>query len=167
MTPGPPVVVASSARRARFAIPLLAALCMATPLACGDRGTSAQPAIAWTSCGQRLECARVQVPLDWNRPNEAEITLAVIRHLASRPEQRIGSLFWNPGGPGGSLDRVRDEGGTLDAQFHGRFDIVGWDIRGSGESTHVLCFDSQSDADAFFRDWALPFTTSSSSRILE
>jgi hypothetical protein len=28
------------------------------------------------------------------------ITLSVIRHLASHPGQRIGSLFVDPGGPG-------------------------------------------------------------------
>lgn len=35
-----------------------------------------------------------------DRPGERKITLSVIRHLASRPEQRIGSLFVNFGGPG-------------------------------------------------------------------
>ena len=44
----------------------------------------------------------MRVPLDWARPNGRRIRLAVIRHLASRPDERIGSLFFNPGGPGGS-----------------------------------------------------------------
>ena len=60
------------------------------------------PAISWTGCGTQLECARVSVPLDWARPGERTITLSVIRHLASHPGQRIGSLFVNPGGPGDS-----------------------------------------------------------------
>jgi hypothetical protein len=34
-----------------------------------------------------LECARVRVPLDWDRPKGRTIALAVIRHLASKPEQ--------------------------------------------------------------------------------
>jgi hypothetical protein len=31
------------------------------------------------------------VPLDWDRPNGRTINLAVIRHRASKPSQRIGS----------------------------------------------------------------------------
>ena len=59
--------------------------------------------IAWGECnppGEDLQCARIRVPLDWDRPNGRTISLAVIRHLASKPEQRIGTMFVNPGGPG-------------------------------------------------------------------
>ena len=42
-----------------------------------------------------LRCRR-----DWNRANGEQIELAVIRHLASRPKERIGSMFINQGGPG-------------------------------------------------------------------
>src|SRR5215467_150026 len=64
-----------------------------------------QTKIAWTRCageGPQFQCARVSVPLDWNRPRGQHIELAVIRHLASRPQQRIGSMFIDPGGPGQS-----------------------------------------------------------------
>jgi hypothetical protein len=44
----------------------------------------------------------VQVPLDYDQPNGATISLAVVRLPASDPAHRIGSLFLNPGGPGGS-----------------------------------------------------------------
>jgi hypothetical protein len=55
----------------------------------------------------------VAVPLDWDRPRGRTITLAVVGHLASRPGERIGSLFVNPGGPGDPgvamvLDGVED-----------------------------------------------------------
>jgi len=60
----------------------------------------AQPRVAWKGCGQQLECARVRVPLDWARRNGRTIKLAVIRHLASQPDERIGSMLFNPGGPG-------------------------------------------------------------------
>src|SRR4051794_33814448 len=55
-------------------------------------------AIAWTSCGERLECARVRVPRGWDTPSGPKINLSVIRRLASRPDQRFGSLIINPGG---------------------------------------------------------------------
>ena len=89
----------------------------------------------------RLECAHVRVPLDWDRPDGAKITLKVVRHLASRPEQRIGSLFVNFGGPGvAGAATVQATGKFLDRLGGGRFDVVGWDPRGTGESTHVRCF---------------------------
>src|SRR5262245_33152410 len=97
---------------------------------------AAAPGITWSNCGARLECVRVQVPLDWDRPNGAKISLAVIRHLASRPGQRIGSLFVNfggPGIPGVSSVRAKGAGAVLDRLGGGRFDVVAWDIRGSGE----------------------------------
>src|SRR5262245_24870407 len=75
----------------------------------------AGPGLAWVDCGERLQCARVRVPLNWDRPNGRKITLSVIRHLASRPEQRIGSLFVNFGGPGvPGVAAVRGGGAGLD-----------------------------------------------------
>ena len=59
--------------------------------------------VEWTNCDppdsqeHRLECAKVAVPLDWDRPNGKKIELAVNRHRASRPGKRIGSMFVNPG----------------------------------------------------------------------
>jgi hypothetical protein len=45
-----------------------------------------------------------------------KISLAVARHMASRPDQRIGSLFVNPGGPGDSgVAAVTQRGESLDA----------------------------------------------------
>ena len=42
----------------------------------------------------------VPVPLDWSDPGGEQINLAVIKHLASKPDQRIGTMFTDPGGPG-------------------------------------------------------------------
>ena len=41
----------------------------------------------------------VRVPLDWDRPHGRTINLKLIRHLASKPEQRIGSMFIARAGP--------------------------------------------------------------------
>ena len=124
--------------------------------------------IAWKGCGKRLQCARVRVPLDWSRPRGPQISLAVIRYRASGPGRRIGSLFVNPGGPGGSVEQVKHDGAKLDAAGQGRFDIVGWDVRGAGESTRVRCFRSQRSWRRFLAGWALPIpgTTEASLRFL-
>jgi hypothetical protein len=117
---------------------LVGGVCAVLPAGAGAAGSLAGPAvvphrspgvrIAWKGCGKRLQCARVRVPLDWARPTGAKISLAVIRHLASRPGRRIGSMFFNPGGPGESgVELVGDNGSELDAWGGGRFDLVSWD----------------------------------------
>src|SRR5215831_6545261 len=127
--------------------------------------TAPPASIAWRSCGDQLDCARVPVPLDWNNPNGPQISLLVIRHRASKPNQRIGSLFLNFGGPGvPGVPNVRQGGKGLDLLYGGRFDIVSWDPRGTGESTHVTCFKDVHALDQFWgQDWTIPYTVAESS----
>jgi pimeloyl-ACP methyl ester carboxylesterase len=119
--------------------------------------------IAWTRCGVRLQCARVRVPLDWARPGGPTISLAVIRYLASRPARRIGSLFVNGGGASGSVELVRSEGARLDALGQGRFDIVGWALRGgAGTEPMVRCFAGQQSRERFWGGLSIPSTRAQS-----
>jgi pimeloyl-ACP methyl ester carboxylesterase len=105
--------------------------------------------------------------LDWRHPGGPTIALAVIRHLASRPDQRIGSLFVNPGGPGDSgVAAVANRGDALDAQTGGRFDIVGWDPRGAGGSSPVSCFADPAERAAFWQDQPVPTTRPQERRYL-
>lgn len=60
------------------------------------------PTIRWKGCGDNLECATVQLPLDYDKPNAQQISIGLTRIPARNPEARIGSLFLNPGGPGAS-----------------------------------------------------------------
>ena len=90
--------------------------------------------IDWQDCGQGVECAEVAVPLDYDRPDDIAITLAVKRAPGGNGADR--SLFINPGGPGGSGWSMVD--GFI-GTFTGQFDVVGWDPRGVGRSTPVRC----------------------------
>lgn len=127
----------------------------------------ASPRIGWTACGPQLECATVRVPLDWGRPGGRTIGLAVIRHLASGPPPRIGSLFFAPGGPGDSgVDAVTERGQALDAQSGGRFDVVSWDPRGSGRSAPVSCFRDPGRRARFWRGASVPTTRRAEQRYL-
>ncbi len=68
------------------------------------------------------------------------IDLALFRARATEPSKRIGVLLINPGGPGGSgFDAARSLANYLPSAITRRFDIVGWDPRGTGRSTHVKC----------------------------
>src|SRR4029079_17186374 len=94
-----------------------------------------------------FECARVSVPLDYDRPAGAKISIALTRLPATDPRHRIGSLFLNPGGPGGSgVDFVVDVGPFLYTdEVRARFDLVGFDPRGIMRSNALQCFDSPDD----------------------
>ena len=105
----------------------------------------------------------VPVPLDWAKPNGTKIELAVIRHLASRPQQRIGSMFVNPGGPGQSgYELVANSGQDFDEWGGGRFDVVSWDPRGTNRSSPVECFTSQAAEDRFWAGVFVPITPAES-----
>ena len=62
------------------------------------------PVIDWQPCveNETAQCAQVAVPLDYDRSAGATIDLALARLPATDPAGRIGTLFVNPGGPGGS-----------------------------------------------------------------
>jgi pimeloyl-ACP methyl ester carboxylesterase len=98
----------------------------------------------WTRCGNGLECATIKAPLDYADPGAQAITLSLARKPATA-EPRLGSLFVNPGGPGaggrGLAARFANEG--LE-----QYDIVGWDPRGTGDSTPVRCY-SDAEVDAY------------------
>jgi pimeloyl-ACP methyl ester carboxylesterase len=136
---------------------LLLALAAMLSLAVPAQATPAVPALDWTGCGDGFECATARVPLDYDRPNGRTITLALTRLPAADPDRRIGSLFPNPGGPGGSgVQFVRDAARFVySPETLARFDIVGMDPRGIGASTPVRCFTSAAEEAAFEADWPI------------
>ncbi|MFG2910258.1 alpha/beta hydrolase [Kitasatospora sp. NPDC048286] len=126
---------------------LLAAVCPATAVAAPD--TAPAPRLAWATCADGFECATARVPLDHHDPRGAGIDLAVIRHPADDQAHRIGSLFYNPGGPAvaGTL-ALPLMLGQFPEQVRKRFDIVSFDPRGTGASAPVQCFDNPADEQA-------------------
>jgi pimeloyl-ACP methyl ester carboxylesterase len=99
-----------------------------------DAGTSdGTGTIDWAECGSGIECAEVDVPLDYDEPEGDTLTLSVSRVPASG--DRIGSLFVNPGGPGATAsDFASTMASVLPSDITDRFDIVGVDPRGTGSS---------------------------------
>src|SRR5690349_20143681 len=110
----------------------------------------AGPALNWRACGSLgAECAELPVPLDWSRPAGDRITVAVSRLKAADPARRIGVLFFNPGGPGNAArPEVRDQADQVfPVELRDRFDIVGVDLRGVGDSKPAIsCEKSTVDA---------------------
>jgi len=97
----------------------------------GDDGSA--DSIDWSECGANLECAEVEVPLDYDDPEGETITLSVGRAPATG--DRIGALFVNPGGPGATAsDFAGTMASILPSNITEAFDIIGVDPRGTGSS---------------------------------
>ncbi|MFI6445450.1 alpha/beta hydrolase [Kitasatospora sp. NPDC050543] len=111
-------------------------------------------AVNWSTCPAdpgaaqtepaATQCGTLHVPLDYTHPGGDALDLALIRRPAARADRRIGSLVVNPGGPGASgVDMVRHATTEFDGALHERFDIVGFDPRGTGASSPVTCLDDK------------------------
>ncbi|MFD5416239.1 alpha/beta hydrolase [Streptomyces nojiriensis] len=110
------------------------------------------PRLDWSPCkpGSPYDCATAKVPLDHAAPAGRTIDLAVVRRKAGDPAKRLGTLFVNPGGPGGpGTVQVPQNYDSFSKDLRERFDIVSWDPRGIGNSTAVNCFDSPEQAQAW------------------
>jgi pimeloyl-ACP methyl ester carboxylesterase len=113
----------------------------ATPTETGiDRFYSQQ--LDWEPCGGGFDCATLTVPIDYDDPDGDTIGIAVNRLPASG--DRIGSLVVNPGGPGvPGLDYARGADSVATSEVLDRYDLVGFDPRGVGESEPIDCIDDQ------------------------
>ncbi len=117
---------------------------IAEPPRVAPTAAAAVPTLLWRPCRDGFECASVRVPLDHDDPSGRKIRLSVVRLPAADPDQRIGALFLNPGGPGGSgVDIARGLGPVLPLELRGRFDIVGFDPRGILRSTPLRCYRTE------------------------
>ncbi|KHL15162.1 UNVERIFIED_CONTAM: hypothetical protein LK11_23240 [Mumia flava] len=139
-----------------------------------DVRTPPDPALApyyeqqvdWRSCDGD-ECADVEVPLDYANPDGERIALRLRKHVAGRPDDRVGTLFVNPGGPGVSgvdyaayFPRVAGEAVT------DRFDVVGFDPRGVGASSALDCGDT-AEVDAYVETDQTPDDASEEQALVE
>ncbi|WP_197289051.1 alpha/beta hydrolase [Nocardia sp. NRRL S-836] len=108
----------------------------------------------------RVSCAVQEVPVDHSRPRGDTTGIIMMKRPATDPAKKIGSLFINPGGPGGAGLIY----GAFGASFFTpevleKFDLIGFDPRGVGRSAPLRCFRTQEEADAVNDGWyALPIT---------
>ena len=90
-----------------------------------------------------LECATLEVPLDYDDPTGDSIELALIRVPA--PDDSTGAVLYNPGGPGGSGFEFLAFAGTAYAAGLGlsSLDLVGFDPRGVDRSGGLQCVSDE------------------------
>lgn len=106
--------------------------------------------IEWEQFGvdTEVETGTMEVPIDYRDPSKGTFTLFIARHRADESE-RIGSLLVNPGGPGfGGSDLAIFADQIYSPALLRHFDIVGWDPRGTGQSTPAI--DCITDYDRYF-----------------
>lgn len=109
-----------------------------------DDGLDSGTAAALNDAGvapTTMRCGTVIAPFDWEDPeNPDQIELAIV-HIPATGTQPLGTLFGNPGGPG---ERGVDFtiGMPLSPGFGAvmeRYDLLGFDPRGVGDSTPLEC----------------------------
>ncbi|MFI7148321.1 alpha/beta hydrolase [Nonomuraea sp. NPDC050022] len=106
--------------------------------------------VAWSTCtglpgpdgkpaapDPAIECGKLAVPLDYTKQDGEQIDLALIRVKASG--DRLGSLVFNFGGPGGSGVDLLSMTAKVFAGMGARYDLVSFDPRGVERSAPVKC----------------------------
>lgn len=87
-----------------------------------------------------LQCATLEVPLDYGNPGGKKIDVAVSRLKATSTKERRGVLLLNPGGPGGpGLQMPVWLAADLPAKVKRQYDLIGFDPRGVGRSSPLSC----------------------------
>ena len=134
--------------------------------------------VSWYPCGDtggmerteeqgKFSCAMVTVPMDYNNPDGTTIQIAVKKRAADGESR--GSLFINPGGPGGSgISLVEGAEQSYSKELLAGYDVVGFDPRGVGSSTGIKCGDATLGMEASkekpqpgeaFETWAANYLT--------
>ena len=134
--------------------------------------------VSWYPCGDtggmektdeqgKFSCGMVTVPMDYNNPDGTTIQIAVKKRAADGESR--GSLFINPGGPGGSgVQLVEAVDKNFSKELLAGYDVVGFDPRGVGSSTAIKCGDATLGMEASeekpqpgeaFETWAANYLT--------
>lgn len=156
----------------------LAAALLSTA-ACSDDGEGKQPKadgtkpakpLKWGDCDaptpaqgsgpvppKDWQCATLDVPLDYADPGGETIPIALIRAKARDQKNRLGSLVFNFGGPGGSGVATLPGAAKEYEALRARYDLVSFDPRGVGASAPVRCEDDK-QLDVYYSQDSSPDT---------
>lgn len=128
---------------------LIALIAVATLILSGCAAPSAKPfptasndvsKLLWETCNGSFQCATLKVPVDYTDASLGELDIAVLRYRDRNQHDRLGSLVINPGGPGVSgIEYALNAEFILNPEILERYDIVGFDPRGVGQSTAIEC----------------------------
>ena len=103
--------------------------------------------LKWVNCYGNFECSTLLVPVDYYKITTNAFHLKVIRFKATDQRWKLGALIVNPGGPGASaFDYAYNAENIVSAAIREKYDIVGFDQRGVGQSDPIRCLtDKETD----------------------
>jgi pimeloyl-ACP methyl ester carboxylesterase len=112
----------------------------------------------WEACGDAgAQCATATVPKDYDSPSKGSLKIAVAKSPATDQAHKLGSLFFNFGGPGApAAIYVEFFGADLFPALNERFDIIGMDPRGVGDSQPSIDCHANQETEGFYSE---PFQT--------
>lgn len=129
--------------------------------------------VSWDSCAEDLlvptdwqneffdadtaECGTFAVPASYSSEfgrDLPDLTIAVLKSPALDQANKLGTLYFNPGGPGQSGIEVVQYL-YIPEEIRQRYDIVGFDPRGVGKSSPIRCADTDS-IDYYFETVSSP-----------
>ncbi|KAE8251062.1 hypothetical protein A4X13_0g4178 [Tilletia indica] len=119
-----------------------------------DRGT-----LRWKACqgyedDHRFDCTTIEAPKDYLNASSTDTVRIALARLKAQVKDRSkykGSIYINPGGPGGSGKSFAYRfGPIMGTLLDGTYDIIGFDPRGIGETRPLVdCFGSALDLALF------------------
>lgn len=130
--------------------------------ASADEVKAKVPSINWRKCHRDFQCAKVDVPLDYDEPNGPTTTLTLLKSPARKPDKKIGPLFVNPGGPGGgAAEFAAFFNQMVKPAVANRFDIIGIDPRGVTQPT-MKCVTNDPEPETY---WNTPVNRRQATKI--
>lgn len=119
---------------------------LAAPAGAQSTPEPTTPPIAWENCPPQVldpaaECGRIDVPREYADPEGPSISVGFVRYPAGQESQRRGTIFGNPGGPGGDAYGYFSSGAGFDwpQEIIDEWDRVAVQPRGLPGSTGVDC----------------------------
>jgi pimeloyl-ACP methyl ester carboxylesterase len=129
--------------------PLNASMVGITSSQSGQDTPDDNESLDWGACNNsedvpgNWQCANFTVPLDYDDLSKGTIELSVSRLGATDPAARVGSLLWNPGGPGSAAaTEVMGFEKALPPEIRSDFDLVAFSPRGTEGASLAQCPDT-------------------------
>ena len=140
-------------------VAVFALLAMAAPAMAGSPAGT----LDWGPCADSdataagWQCATFKAPKDYGNPGAGFVKIAVTRLPAQDQANRVGAMFINYGGPGGTaVDTTQRIGTDLFGAVNDKFDLVAFDPRGVGESSPSIDCAVNQETEGLY---SKPFTT--------
>ncbi|KAL0943214.1 uncharacterized protein CTRU02_201100 [Colletotrichum truncatum] len=104
------------------------------------------PCADWFTGPVPIQCGNITVPLDYADPDSTETLEIELLKVPALKGPSKGSILFNFGGPGGpARGSLATRGYLLQAATGGNHDLIGWDPRGTGNTTTFTCFSTEEE----------------------